>query len=133
MDVSSKRRRCVESSALQRQAMWGDDEGDAGRPLGVVKTVGVNQVRNLACIAHAHVILQACMGYYAFPHWNQLRIQVGVNVTTKWHGKELGSQESCFAVKCSISFISSLLSNLSRCSFCLGLTAPLFCIFFFSC
>ena len=59
MDVSSKRRRCVESSALQHQAMPGDGEGHTGRPLGVVKTIGVKQVRNLACIANAHVILQA--------------------------------------------------------------------------
>ena len=90
MDVSSKRRRCVDSSALQHQAMPGD--GEEGRPLGVVKTIGVNQVRNLACIAHAHLVLSFDLHTMHVSRWNQFRIQVGASVTTKWHGKELGSQ-----------------------------------------
>ena len=45
MDVSTKRRRCD-----SEQSVPSEMEPDVRRSLGVVKTIGINQVRSLACI-----------------------------------------------------------------------------------
>lgn len=81
--MDPRKRPCLERAV----PLKGSDGASIEAVLGVVKTVGVNQVRLL--VLHIDLVVEKAAEHpICFICFPLIRLPVGSSVTTKWHGKE---------------------------------------------